>query len=91
MAITNINNTSNRSPVENNRRVRPSARTDTTTAVIRNTPTHEDDAKQVNYRDQPGFIERRKSPDRRKESRRPMVDTRRTADRRRSSRVDVEV
>ncbi len=91
MVIPTINNTSNRSPVDNNRRVKPSGRVDTSTTVVRNPVGHEDDTKKVNYRNQPGFVERRKSPDRRQESKRPMVDTRRVSDRRRSSRVDVEV
>lgn len=88
----NIGNTSNRTPVDNNRRVRSTAKADTTHSVTRNAPLHEDEAKTVNYRNQPGFIERRKYPDRRQQqSKQPLVDTRRSSDRRRSTRVDVEV
>lgn len=91
MVINTINNVSNRGSVDNNRRITAASRAEKPPMVARNAATYENDAKAINPKDQQDFVERRKYPDRRKESKRPMVDTRRASDRRRTSRLDVEV
>lgn len=91
MVINTINNVSNRGSVDNNRRIKPASRSERPPSVARNASIYDNDAKAINGKEKQGFVERRKYPDRRKETKSPMVDTRRASDRRRGSRLDVEV
>ena len=77
--ITNVGSTVTHSPTDNNRQVNPdgSKSAESTVSI--------DPAKQ------PKFVDRRRNPDRRRQSRRPLLDTRRNRDRRRTSRLHIEI
>jgi len=88
MVINISNNVSNRTPVETNRRVKATIKSDST---IQRTPAEEQAIQASRFQNDGGFIDRRQTPDRRKEDRKPLVDTRRAGDRRRGKSLDVQV
>lgn len=91
MNIPGVGNLSNRTPLDNNR---PSSATRSAGQVsVGETAPIATDAEATarpERRVDAAFADRRTSPDRRKKNKKPLVDTRRAGDRRRS-KVDVTV
>ena len=77
--ITNVGQTVTPAPTDNNKRSPADA------ARVANQSDGIDPTKQ------PRFVDRRKNPDRRVQSKKPLLDTRRNKDRRRTGRLDVEI
>jgi len=77
--IPNIGQTPGLSPTDANR---PSAA---------QTARHTTDTTAINPTERPKFVDRRKNPERRVASKKPLLDTRRNKDRRRTGRLEVEI
>ena len=91
MNLPGISNTSNRTAVDNNR---PSAASRAARQAgvkeSQSVTTSSEAPGRPDTENEQGFVERRVSPDRRKKNKKPLIDTRRQGDRRRSQ-VDVVV
>lgn len=69
---------------------RPSP-TDANRPSLSQTARHTADAAAIDPTAQPKFIDRRKNPERRVASKKPLLDTRRNKDRRRTGRLEIEI
>lgn len=78
-SIPTVGNSVTRAPVDNNRQS-DSTQSRTTASAPSIDPTA-----------QPKFVDRRRNRDRRRQSNKPLIDTRQRKDRRRTGRLDVKI